>query len=79
MAYDNVVKVPPRRIAVHHKGLHGYVEYHPSSKKWTFTLKLLQRIVIKDVADSQEEAKLRLKQKIEVALSGGGKNLSSED
>jgi len=79
MANDNVVKVPPRRMSVHYKGLHGYVEYHPSSKKWTFTLKLLQRIVINGTADSAEHAKLELKQKIEIALSGGGKNLSSED
>jgi hypothetical protein len=79
MANDNVVKVPPRRVAVHYKGLHGYVEYHPSTKKWTFTLKLLQRIVINGVADSLEEGKLLLKQKIEVAMSGGGKNISSED
>lgn len=55
------------------------MEYHPSSKKWTFTLKLLQRIVINGTADSAEHAKLELKQKIEIALSGGGKNLSSED
>lgn len=55
------------------------MEYHPSSKTWTFTLKLLQRIVVNGTAPSMEQAKLELKQKIEVCLSGGGKNLSSED
>jgi len=76
---SNVIKVPPRRIRVHHKGMHGYVEFHPATKLWEFKLKLLQRIVINGTAASAEEGKLRLKQKIEVALSGGGKNLSSED
>lgn len=55
------------------------MEYHPSSKKWTFTLKLLQRLVVNGIADSMEAAKLELKQRIEVCLTGGGTNLSSED
>ena len=76
---SNVINVPPRRSAVHYKGLHGFVEYHPATKLWTFKLKLLQRLVINGTANSMEEAKLLLKQKIEVAMSGGGKNLSSED
>lgn len=79
MTNNKIVELKPRRVQVNYKGLHGYVEYHPQSKKWTATLKLLQRIVVNDVADSMEEAKLKLKQKIDVAMSGGGKNLSSED
>lgn len=76
---SNVIKVIPRRVTVHHKGLHGVCEFHPASKLWEFKLKLLQRLVINGTASSLEEAKLRLKQKIEVALSGGGSGLSCED
>lgn len=76
---SNVIRVPPRVTRVHHRGLHGRIEYHPATKRWTFTLKLLQRVLINGDAASLEEAKLRLKQKIDVALTSGGKNLSSED
>ena len=35
----SVHKVPPRRKPVYHKGMKGWIEYHPRTKTWTFKLK----------------------------------------
>lgn len=68
---NNIVRVPPRRKRYYHKGMHGWVEYHPSTKTWTYTLKLQITTVHKETLDTEAEAVLQLKRAIEIAIGGG--------
>lgn len=76
---NNVVSVPPRRERVHYKGLHGYIEYHPNTRRWTFKLKLQHTVELEGEAATKDEAKLALKRQIEVAASGNNTKVRSID
>lgn len=75
---DNVIRVPPRRYRVFHKGMHGWVEYHPGTKSWTYKLKYHFRFENKGTANTEAEAVLALKSTIDT-LSGGGTSVWSVD
>lgn len=76
---SNVVKVPPRREIVSHKGLHGFVEYHPARKLWSWTLKLVYTIKHTGEARRKEEAALEAKTLMEKVAGGTTKNVRSID
>jgi len=68
---DNVIVVPPRRRRVHYKGMFGWVEYHPSTKSWTFTFKYQVTGTYGGMSPSEAEAVLELKRAIDIVSSGG--------
>ncbi len=74
---DNVLKVPPRRYQVNRNGLHGYVEYKPTTKRWYWTFKA--QLTIKNEGDalSKEAAELELKKFMDAAAVS--KNVRSID
>lgn len=69
----------PRRKVVHYMGLHGFIEYHPGRKVWSYMLKLVYRIKHTGERDREEEATLELKKLMGVAADGNAKNVRSED
>ena len=75
----NVTKMQPRREVVHHKGLHGFVEWHPVRKMWSYTLKLVYRIKHVGEHERKEEAILEAKKMMDIAAQGTGRNVRSED
>jgi hypothetical protein len=64
---DNVVKVPPRRVLVSYKGMHGWVEYRPSTHKWDWTFKAQFTIVNKGTEATQAQAEFEMKKFMEKA------------
>lgn len=68
---NNVIRVPPRRFPVRYKGMHGWVEYHPVSKTWTYKVKLLVTQTYEGEAPTEAEAVLEVKRVIEIVAVGG--------
>jgi len=62
---DNVIHVPPRRRRVHHKGMFGWVEYHPSTKSWTYTIKFQVTYKHEGEMPSEAAAVLEVKRAID--------------
>jgi hypothetical protein len=74
---SNVTRVPPRRYQVNYKGLHGYVEYRPSDKKWRWTFKAVMKITHDGEQETKDAAELEMKKFMDVAAVS--KNLTSVD
>lgn len=74
---SNVTRVPPRRFPVHYKGLHGFVEYKPSDKKWHWTFKAQMTIKNAGEEESKDKAITALKAYIDVAATS--KHITSLD
>lgn len=64
---SNVTRVPPRRHTVYYKGLHGHVEYKPSTKKWYWIFKTQLTIKNEGEQTTQAAAELELKKFMDVA------------
>ena len=67
---DNVIPVPPRRRRVHHKGMWGWVEYHPRNAQWSYSVKYQVTHTFEGEARSEAEAALQVKMMIDL-LAGG--------
>lgn len=67
---SNVVSVPPRRVKITHKGLHGWVEYLPTAREWRWSLNTQITLKQNGTAKSKDEAALELKRFLEVAANG---------
>lgn len=67
---NNVIRVPPRRYRVIHKGMHGWVEFHPSSKMWSYSFKFQTTNVAKGEMKTEAEAVLQIKTVIDLIKSG---------
>ncbi len=63
---ESNIRVVARRYRVVHKGLHGFVEYLPTTKLWQWTLNLLFSTKQTSVESTKEQAELELKREIEV-------------
>lgn len=68
---NNIIRVPPRRYKVLHKGMHGWVEYHPSTKTWSYSIKWQTTFTHMGEAAKEAEAVLELKTAIDVLSTGG--------
>lgn len=77
MTTSNVTRPPPRRYQVNYKGLHGWVEYKPSIKKWEWTFKAQMTIKHDGITDTKDLAELEMKKFMDVAAVS--KNLRSVD
>jgi hypothetical protein len=75
MVDDNVIHVPPRRRRIVYKGMHGWVEYHPSTKTWSYKMRFETRFTHEGEARTEAEAVLELKVAIDV-LSNSSRNRS---
>jgi hypothetical protein len=69
MTNNNVIHVPPRRHRVVYKGMHGWVEYHPSTKSWTYRLRFETKFTHEGEARTEAEAVLELKCAIDILAS----------
>lgn len=65
-----VIKVPPRRIRVYHKGMFGWVEYHPGDKSWSYTVKYQTTNVYSGETVSEAAATLQVKMMIDLLIGG---------
>jgi hypothetical protein len=74
---SNVTRVPPRRYQVNYKGLHGWVEYAPSLKKWRWSFKAQMTIKHDGETETKDHAELEMKKFMDVAAVS--KNLRSVD
>lgn len=75
----NVISVPPRRKQVRHRGLHGWAEFHPVKKTWSYVVKLLYPVTHRGEASTEAEATLEIKKLIDTAASGNNKHVRSVD
>lgn len=75
----NVIRVPPRRYRVLHKGCHGWVEYHPGTKMWSYKLKWQTTFTHRELAPTEAEAVLELKASIDALISGGSTTARTVD
>lgn len=75
---NNVIKVPPRRERVIHKGMHGWVEYHPGTKTWTYSFKYQVTFRHTGECTSKAEAALEVKRAIDI-IAGEGTSVRSVD
>lgn len=76
---SNVIPVPPRRKMITHKGLHGWIEWRPSVKRWGYTCKLKYIVPLGGEALSEAEAEFELKKLLDIALSKPVKNIGTVD
>lgn len=74
---SNVIKVPPRRYQVNHKGFHGWIEYKPSDNKWHWSSKVQFTITNTGEEKTQAEAELELKKYL--ATASASKHARSVD
>jgi hypothetical protein len=73
-----VINVPPRRKRVYHKGMYGWVEYHPSDRSWGYTVKYQTTNVFSGETISEAAAVLQVKLMIDL-LAGGALPVRSVD
>lgn len=64
---------------MYHKGLSGWVEYHPGTKTWSFKLKFTTINSTLGDTDTEAEAVLALKTAIDTLLSVEGAIIRSVD
>ena len=76
---SNVITVPPRRKQVRHKGLHGWLEFHPISKLWSYTVKFLYPVTHKGKMHTEAEAELEIKKLLDLASKGNNKHVRTTD
>jgi len=76
---SNVINVPPRRKVVRHRGLHAILEYIPTRKLWTYTLKLLYPVTHSGESNTEHEATLEVKTLMDKAATGNNKHVRSTD
>lgn len=75
----NVITVPPRRKQVRHKGLHGWLEFHPVTKVWSYVVKFLYPVTHRGQVSSEAEAALEIKKLLETAAQGSNKHVRTVD
>ena len=63
---NNVIYVKPRRHRVVYKGMHGWVEYHPGTRTWSYRLKTLVTFTHEGDTRTEAEAVLELKRAIDI-------------
>lgn len=79
MHNNNVIRVPPRRYKVMHKGMHGWVEYHPVTKTWTYQLKWTTLTTHTGSATTEADAVLELKTSIDTLISADASRMRTVD
>lgn len=52
---------------IHHKGLHGFIEYKPRLKIWLYKANLVYSVTQSGTAKTAEEAELELKKQLDIA------------
>lgn len=72
---SNVIKVPPRRKTVSHKGMFGIIEYHPAKKIWSSIIKFVHTVTHRNEHPTEAHAELEVKRLIDVAAQGKSKNV----
>jgi hypothetical protein len=75
---SNVIRVPPRRYRVFHKGMHGWVEYHPGTRTWSYKFKYEVKFSLGGQAPTEADAVLQLKIAMD-DLAKGGSSIRSTD
>lgn len=72
---NNVVKVPPRRKTITHKGLFGIIEFHPAKKCWSYVVKLVYTMTKRGEEHTEAAAALKVKEILEKAADGKSSNV----
>jgi hypothetical protein len=67
----NVIRVPPRRYRVVHKGMHGWVEYHPGTRTWSYSMKYAIKFTLGGRTPTEAAAVLELKIAIDELAKAG--------